>query len=125
MSVTIDISELEGLADLLLKAPDQAALVAHVAGVEVGGQVQSRAQAAAPTDRPWLSTQGIRRKSWKDTRGSHTDIFTVPDPEGRPEGIFVEYGTSITPPQPFLAIQASWAEAAFPAVILSKIEPLL
>jgi hypothetical protein len=121
-TVAIDMSELDEVTDYLAKSGGNGATVAHASCIAVGTVVQSQAKAAAPTDRPWLSTEGIRRKSWRDARGSHTDVFTVNDPEGRPSGVFVEYGTSDTPPQAFLTIQAPYAEAALPAMILAKLE---
>lgn len=124
MTVSIDLSELDDLAELLRLDPGKASAAAHKATVAVGAQVQSAAKAAAPADRPWLSTEGIRRKTWSDARSTHTDVFTIPDPEGRPTGVFVEYGTSDTPPQPFLAIQANWAESAYPTAILAGLNPL-
>lgn len=124
MSVNIDFSEFEGMADLLRAEGPKVAVLTHAATIAVGGQVKARAKAAAPQDRPWLSTDGIFVKTRKDELGSHSDIFTVDDPEGRPSAIWVEYGDHNTPPQPFLAIQSQWAEAAYPAAIAAKVDPL-
>lgn len=80
--------------------------------------IHARAVALAPKDRPWLSTQGIR----KDTRGDARRVYTVRDetrktrrePDGTDVGMHVEFGTSNAPPRPFLypAFQA-YSEAFF------------
>lgn len=124
MSVSIDLSELEGLADMLRLEGPKVAVVTHAATIATTAQLKAKAKAAAPQDRPWLATSGIFSKTRKDERGSHGDVFTVADERGRPVGVAVEYGWHNTPPQPFLAIQSAWAETAFPAAIEAKVDPL-
>lgn len=99
--MNIDLSEVDGLAEALLKAPDQARTVAEEEVTEAGKRVQSNAKAAAPRDRPWLANN-IRRRTWKQADGIHSDVFVGPDPEGRPVAVVVEYGTTKMAPQPFL-----------------------
>lgn len=123
-TVVVDMSELDGLAELIAAEPFKAAAVGHAAVKAIGAQVDTRAEAAAPRERPQLATKLIVHKTWKDSKGSHTDVFTVPDDEGRPVGMFREYGTSVLPPQAFLTIQAPWAEAALETFISSKLEVL-
>lgn len=124
MSLDIDFSEVQKVADRIGLEPAQAVKHLRAAAVTVGRQATARAKQAAPKDRPWLATSGIRQKTWSDRNGAHTDIFTVPDPEGRPVGFFVEYGTSDTPPQPFLTPQVAWAEPELHAEVLRRIDPL-
>lgn len=122
--ITIDLSDVEGIAELLRDAPKDALDAAHEAAKLVGRQVLTKAKAAAPRDRPWLATSGIRLKTWRDANGSHADIFTVPDDRNRPVGFFVEYGTTDTPPQPFLGPQMTWAPDEFASSIVDKLDPL-
>ena len=122
--VDIDLSEVGDLARILEEAPGQAAKVAHEAGIAVGSAMQSAAKAAAPRDRPWLASRGIRRRSWRTKEGSHTDVFTVPDDRGINVGFFVEYGTAAVPPVPFLSSQMIAGAPAFEAAIIAGLDPL-
>jgi hypothetical protein len=56
-----------------------------------------------------LATRGIHQKTWADRSGVHVDVFTGIDDRGVNVGLHVEYGTSDTPPQPFLTPQTVWA----------------
>lgn len=124
MKVTIDTSELSDLAQTLIKeAPQQAARAAHTVTVAQSGQVQTRARAAAPRDRPWLASQGIKRKAGKDAGGSWAIIYTIPDPRGRAVGFYVEYGTSRMAPQPFMTPAVAPAQASYPAALAAAIDP--
>lgn len=68
--------------------------------------IDARARQAAPRRRPWLAVEGIAH----DTRLTARRVFTRPDPSkksakepnGADIGFHVEFGTSDTPPQPFL-----------------------
>lgn len=122
--VDIDLSEVRNLAAILEGAPEQAAKVAHEAGIAVGTVMQAGAKAAAPRDRPWLATKGVRRRTWKSKEGSHTDVFTIPDDEGVNVGFFVEYGNSVTPPDPFLSSQMATGGPAYEAAIIAGLDPL-
>lgn len=124
MTVEFDLTEVDGIAHLILAAPALANEAAYRAAQKVGHEVKRRAQAAAPRDRPWLATDGIRMKSWRFAIGSHVDVYTTPDPEGRPVGFFVEYGTADTPPNPFLSSQMAWAADKFHEAVLAAIDPL-
>ena len=124
MAVEFDLSEVGGVAQLILMSPKQANQAAGDAGKVIGAEVKRRAQAAAPKDRPWLSKSGIRLRSWRFADGSHTDVFTTADEEGRPVGFFVEYGTADTPPNPFLSSQMAWAADAYHELIVANLEPL-
>jgi HK97 gp10 family phage protein len=104
-------------------APDQAVRAAHAVTVAESTQVQNRAKAAAPRDRPWLSTQGIRRKSGSDGKGSWSIVYTVPDPRGRAVAFYVEYGTSRMPPQPFMTPAIEPAHATYPAALAQAVDP--
>jgi hypothetical protein len=124
VKITADFSELERLADdLATNAPRQALDAARKATIAEGALVQSRARDAAPRDRPWLATSGIRRRSGSVADAVWSYIFTVPDPEGRPVGFFVEYGTSVMPPQAFMEPAAAPAEQTFPVAVLAAIDP--
>lgn len=122
--VDIDLSEVVDLARILEEAPEQAAKVAHEAGIAVGAVIQSAAKAAAPKDTGWLRSQGIRRRTWKSKGGSHTDVFTVPDEDGQNVGFHVEHGNSHTPPNPFLSSQMVTGAPAFEAAIVAGLDPL-
>lgn len=125
--VDIDLSEVVDLARILEHAPEQAARVAHEAGIAVGAVMQAGAKAAAPRDTGDLATKGIRRRTWKSKEGSHTDVFTIPVQSGgelRNVGFFVEYGTSTTPPNPFLSSQMVAGAPAFEAAIIAGLDPL-
>lgn len=117
MSFDLDVSELLDLAKELAKASDRKKAEATRVVQRAGAGVQQRARAAAPRDRPWLSTAGIRRKTWKPTDGVHVDVFTAPDPSAKGDdskrnvGFYVEHGTSDMPPRPFLGPQVPTAEA--------------
>ena len=124
MAVEFDLSEVGGVAQLILMAPKQATKAAGDAGVVIGAEVKRRAQNDAPDDRPWLSKHGIRVKTWRFADGSHTDVYTTVDDEGRPVGFFVEYGTADTPPVPFLSGQMAWAADAFHELVMANLEPL-
>lgn len=112
----LDTRELDQLARELGKAPEYKRQEAGRVVQQVGAETQRAAQAAAPKDRPWLSRSGIRRKTWRPTDGLHVDIFTAPDPaakgneQKRNVGFYIEYGTSDTPPQPFLGPQVPGAQ---------------
>lgn len=125
MTVDFDLTEVDGVAHLLLMSPALANAATYEAGKKVGAQVKRKAQAAAPRDRPWLATSGIRVKSWRFAVGSHVDVYTTADSEGRPVGFFVEYGTADTPPNPFLSGQMAWAADAFHEAVLAAIDPLI
>lgn len=125
--VDIDLSEVADLARILDEAPEQAARVAHEAGIAVGAVMQAGAKAAAPRDSGDLATKGIRRRTWRTKQGSHTDVFTVPVESGgklRNVGFFVEYGTSKIPPNPFLSSQMTAGAPAFEAAIIAGLDPL-
>ena len=125
--VDIDLSEVADLARILEEAPEQAAKVAHEAGITVGTVMQAGAKAAAPRASGDLATKGIRRRTWKSKDGSHTDVFTVPVESGgklRNVGFFVEYGTSVIPPNPFLSSQMVAGAPAFEAAIIAGLDPL-
>lgn len=124
MTIEFDTSEVRKIAALLKAAPDEVADAVFDAGLQVAERVRDAARQKAPKDRPWLSRAGIQAKAWRDGHNSHADIFTVPDPEGRPVGFFVEYGTSDTPPQPFLSPQMRWAAPAFRAAVTKALDPL-
>lgn len=106
---SIDTSELDRLAKDLAKADEPKRKEAIAATQRIGARVAQAARAAAPRDRPWLATQGIHRKTWKPRDGVHVDVFTGMDERGVNVGFYVEYGTSDTPPQPFLSPQTGWA----------------
>lgn len=122
--MNIDLSELSALAvEFNTASPRRAADIAHAVTIAESAAVQSRARANAPRDRPWLATAGIRRRSGRDSGSSWAYVFTVADPEGRPSGFFVEYGTSKMPPQPFMQPAIDPSEIAYPAAIAARIDP--
>ena len=125
MSISFDSEDLDALRDALKAEAKAVQDAAYQAGIEVSAEVARRARAAAPKDRPFLSTaSGIRTKAWRDRRGSHSDVYTAQDSEGRNVGFFVEYGTSDTPPNPFLTSQMEWAGDAFAHRVVQLYEPL-
>lgn len=124
MKVSIDMSELTDLGQTLLRdAPKQAETAVRAVTIAEGRSVKSRAQANAPRDRPWLAQQGIRMKTWRNPEGPAVNVFTIPDPEGRDVGFYVEYGTSRMPPQPFMEPALTPAEASYPAAVMAAVDP--
>lgn len=119
----IDASEVTRLAKELgdAAAPKQKEARAAVQGI--ARQVKSRAQAAAPRDRPWLATTGIHTKTWNTPQGVHVDIFTGMDERGVNVGFYAEYGTADTPPQPFLTPQAGWAAGEVEQALTRIVDP--
>jgi len=119
--VVIDLSEVAGVAALLDNAPKQAAKVVRASGVVAIRGMKSGAQAAAPRGKTgWLAESGIRTKSWPD----HFDLFTIDNPAGVNEGFYAEYGTSRTPPRPFLRQQLEPGAAVMADLIVAGVDPL-
>lgn len=124
MRVEVDMSELSDLARILMnEAPKQAVSAARRVTQAEGRGVKSRAQANAPKGRPWLSSQGIRMKSFNNPDSVATNVFTVPDPEGRDVGFYQEYGTSRNPPVGFMQAAIAPAEQSYPPAVLAAIDP--
>jgi len=122
--VRIDMSHVDELAEIIGRSPDEVADAAYRAGMKVAGKMKKAAQAAAPKDRPWLSRHGIQIRSWREKRGSHHDLFTTIDEDGRPVGFMVEYGTARMPPQPFLRPQMQWGPDEYVDEIMRRLDPL-
>lgn len=123
--VKFDVSQIDALAkDLATKAPKQVVRAGRSVTVNEIKAVQDRAKANAPRDRPWLATQGIRRKTYVNKGNILGRAYTVPDPEGRPVGWFVEYGTSKMAPQPFMLPALTPSEQSYPAKIAEAIDLL-
>lgn len=120
---TLDTSEMSKLAQDLAKASEPKQKEARAAVQKIGRQVKSRAQAAAPRDRPWLATTGIHVKTWSTPQGVHVDIFTGMDERGVNVGFLAEYGTSDMPPQPFLTPQTGWAAGEVEAALAKIVDP--
>lgn len=124
MKVDIDMSELSELAQTLIRdTPKQAIVAGRGATQKEARGVKSRARAGAPKDTGWLSSQGIRMKSFTNPDNVATNVFTVPNPEGRDVGFYQEYGTSRNPPVGFMQAAISGAESTYPAAVLAAIEP--
>jgi HK97 gp10 family phage protein len=124
MKIDIDMSELSDLAEELIKvAPERAHSAAHSVTKAESAATQTRAKTAAPRDRPWLATQGIRRKSGKDAQGAWSIVYTIPDPRGRSVAFYVEYGTSRMPPQPFMTPAIEPAHTSYPAALSEAVDP--
>lgn len=124
-SVDIDVTEILKLAnDLENVAPRQMLKAARKVTVAEIKKVQDKAKAEAPRDRPWLATQGIKRRTSSYSDAIVGTVFTVPDPRGRAVGFFVLYGTSSTPPQDFLTPAFIESERVYPDAVLAAIDPL-
>jgi hypothetical protein len=124
VKVEVDMSELSDLAQTLLnETPKQAMSAAKKVTIAETRAMKSRAQAGAPRDRPWLAQQGIRMKTFTNPNGVAGNVYTTPDPEGRPVGFFVEYGTSVTPPQAFMEPALTPAESTYPTAVLAAVDP--
>ena len=128
MAVDFDLRELDGMAVLLLRSPAAAEDAAWEAGKAVGAEIKTRALAALVdadlVDRPWASRKGVAVRSWRHKGSSHVDVFSTIDPEGRPVGFFLEYGTTTRPPVPFLSSQMAWAADAYHEAIIANLKPL-
>lgn len=120
--MNIDLTELADLARQLGVAGDQAADICHRATVDTGAEVQQQAKADAPKDRPEL-VDLIRRRTWRHTDSTHTDIFAGPDSRGRPVAVYVNYGTARMPPRPFLTDKAEPAAGALERRITEGLDP--
>lgn len=125
MRAEIDLSELSDLGEHFKSlAPKQAKAAVRKALVAEGRRVKSKAQSLAPKDRPWLA-QSIHMKTWTNPDGAAVNVFSeLFDPEGRPVAVFVEHGTTDTPPQPFMGPAGSGAEASLPRAVADAIDPL-
>lgn len=107
----METGELDRLAKELAKAGDEKIKEATRELQQVGRIVKTRAQLAAPRDRPWLALHGIHRKTWKPADGVHVDVFTGEDERGVNVGFYAEFGTADTAPRPFLTTQVPYAES--------------
>lgn len=95
-----DTSEVHDFADELAAAGPatlakvRGSLTRHINKMAAG------AKADAPRDRPWLAVEGIH----VDTAAGRLSraMSSGPDPRGKPVALFVEFGTSRQPPQPFM-----------------------
>lgn len=125
MTFEVDMTEVAQLAKDLFDAPAKAVPVIRKVTQAEARKVKSRAQAAAPRDRPWLAQQGIKQKSFTNEDNIATNVFTVPDPEGRDVGFYVEYGTSKMPPQPFMEPALAPAETSYPDAVLAAVDPFM
>lgn len=124
MKFDADFSELADLGKILSEdATGQAAAATRQVTIAEARQVKSRARAAAPRDRPWLAN-AIRQKTWSSGINTRTHIYAEAlDPEGRASPFYVEYGTSRTPPQPFMGPALQPALTSYPAALLEAIDP--
>jgi hypothetical protein len=124
VQASIDMSELTEMGRALVNsAPEQARAGAKKATVAEGRNVKSRASAGAPKDRPWLSTH-IRMRTWNNPDSVAVNVFAeMFDPEGRPVAVFVEHGTSVMAPQPFMMPAGMPSESALPAAIAAAVDP--
>lgn len=95
-----DMSEVRRFADELEAAPPK--VVAKVRGslTRHVNKMAAGARADAPRDRPWLATEGIAVAV--DQERLTRAVTTGADPNGKPVGLFVEFGTSRMAPRPFL-----------------------
>lgn len=124
MNVTVDMSELSELAQILInEAPMQAIGAARKVTTAEARKVKARAQAAAPRDRPWLAG-AIRQKTWTNPESVAASVFVEgADPEGRAVAFYVEYGTSKAAPQPFMGPAIASSHESYPPAVLAKIDP--
>lgn len=102
MSVSFDVSQVEALADDLGAAPVKVEKVSSAKMTEIAAQLRDDAKAAAPVDtgdlRDSIEVQGGR--DYRIVRATARHAF------------FVEFGTSDTPPQPYLWPQVPRAAEA-------------
>lgn len=112
MSVDFDASELDGLAAELAAAGPKALLASSAHMTQIAAQLRDDAKAAAPVDtgelRDSIEVQG--GKDYRIVRATAEHAF------------FVEFGTSDTPPQPFLWPQVGKASVAL-SWALESIDP--
>lgn len=100
MNVSADTSELDELAADLLTGAAKVDKVSSVTLGEIARQLQTDAKAAAPVDTGALR-DSIRMSGGRDYRRVTADIRYA---------IFVEFGTSVMAPQPFMWPAADVAE---------------
>lgn len=104
MADLADTSELLAFAGELAAAPAQIETGVPKVLDRTAEDLARAARAAAPKDRPWLSTSdGITVEGDGDP---HTRLVTTGlDPRGNPVGMFQEFGTAHMAPRPFLLPQ--------------------
>jgi hypothetical protein len=125
VDVKIDTSELEALTKRIAADHLKVFATTRQATKEAGDELAERARAAAPRDRPWLATEGIKTQlRSRGTISVRVDVFAINDPERGPIGLWQEYGTVHIPPQPFLGPQVPWAEVAYPVAVNATLDPL-
>lgn len=100
MKFDLDMSELRSFSRQLAKAgPELKPRVDKLLRTEVE-RAAVEARAAAPKDRPWLSTEeGLRVEQKSPLTWS---IVSPPDPRGQSVGYRVVYGTSTQAPNDFI-----------------------
>lgn len=111
-AVEFDMSEVTALADELAKAAPAAHVISSAQLTKIAAQLKADAQAAAPVDTGELKAS-IKSQGGKDYR----IVKATAD-----HSFFVEFGTSDTPPQPFLWPQAPRASQRL-AQALGSIDP--
>lgn len=120
----IDAREIiQAAEDLKNKAPKQMLKAVKTVTIGETKTIQSKAKADAPRDRPWLATQGIRRRTKTYADAVVGTVFTIVDPRRRPVAFFVFYGTASTPPVDFMTPAFMAAEGTYGPKILAALEP--
>lgn len=126
MSRTFDIDAREiakAADDLRNRAPKQMLKAVREITIAETKVIQAKAKADAPRDRPWLATQGIRRRTKTYGDAIVGTVFTVVDPRRRPVGFFVLYGTASTPPVDFMTPAFMASEGTYGPKILAALDP--
>ena len=96
---TVDASELADFARELEAADIKTRREVSTVLTRGIKDIQNVAVQLAPSDRPWLKSN-IKIKTGAKTLTR--TVETGEDPEGKPVGIFQEFGTSEYQPQPFM-----------------------
>lgn len=107
-----DVSELDVLAGQLAEAGDQAIEASREFVRDVAPNVQRRMRTEVPVD-----DGDTRDEITVDIDGDGMGASIGPtnvDNRGRPVGFFIEYGTSDTPPNPFVRRTSEWAARTLP-----------
>lgn len=121
----LDVSEILKLAnDLENVAPKQMLAAAKKVTVKETKALHDRAKSAAPRDRPWLATQGLKRSVKRYPDAVVGTVYGVSDPRGRPVAFFAIYGSATAAPDDFLAEAAAPSRNSYPDAVLDAMDPL-
>lgn len=114
MNISVDTGELERLADDLAQAAPRVVKASSASMTRIANQIRDDAKGMAPVDTGELR-DSIKIQGGLDYRIVYTDVRYGP---------FVEFGTSVMSPQPYLWPQAGPAQTALVEAMERDSNPL-